>query len=76
MADTAELRALADSIEQVSARSYYGRDWRLHHHVRGLLAQRAGRHEEAVREFAQARWGVGGWRDLPWIRDGSPSLAR
>lgn len=59
--DTARLRVLADSIEMVSARSYYGRDWRLAHHVRGLIAMQAGRYAEAVREFQQAEWGVSGW---------------
>ncbi len=41
--------------------SYYGRDWRLYHHVRGLLAMRAGRYEEAVREFEEAKWTRWGW---------------
>jgi tetratricopeptide (TPR) repeat protein len=60
-ADTARLRALADSIEIVSTRSYYGRDWRLSHHVRGLIAMRAGRYAEAARDFRQAMWGANGW---------------
>lgn len=59
--DTIRLRALADSIERIGARSYYGRDWRLHHHVRGLIAERAGRLREAIREFDAARWGSAGW---------------
>jgi DNA-binding SARP family transcriptional activator/Flp pilus assembly protein TadD/TolB-like protein len=59
--DTAYLRALADSIETVSARSYYGRDARLPHHLRGLIAARAGRYDDAVREFEAARWGRAGW---------------
>jgi tetratricopeptide (TPR) repeat protein len=61
VADTSELRVLADSIDMVSARSYYGRDWRLAHHVRGLIAMRGGRYAEAEREFQAARWGVAGW---------------
>ena len=59
--DTVRLRVLADSIESIGARSYYGRDWRLHHHVRGLIAVRGGRPREAAREFEKARWGVAGW---------------
>lgn len=60
-ADTARLLALADSIERIGARSYYGRDWRLHHHVRGLVAMRGRRYDEAIREFEQARFGRPGW---------------
>jgi DNA-binding SARP family transcriptional activator/TolB-like protein/Flp pilus assembly protein TadD len=59
--DTAQLRVLADSIEVVSERSYYGRDWRLAHHVRGIIAMRAHRYADAEREFQEARWGVAGW---------------
>lgn len=59
--DTVRLHALADSIEQVGQRSYYGRDWVLHHHVRGLIAMRGKRYAEAAREFAAARWGSTGW---------------
>jgi|GEM_PF-876549 len=59
--DTARLRALADSIESIGARSYYGRDWKLHHHVRGIIAERAGRLREAAREYEAARWGIAGW---------------
>jgi len=53
-ADTAWLRAIADSVQRVGAMSYYARDWAVHHQIRGLLAERAGRWEEARREFAQA----------------------
>jgi DNA-binding SARP family transcriptional activator/TolB-like protein len=59
--DTLLLRALADSLELVGPRSYYGRDWKLFHHVRGLIAERGNRYAEAEREFAAARWGYGGW---------------
>lgn len=59
--DTLRLRALADSIEQIGARSYFARDWRLHHHVRGLIALIGGRPEEASRELVQAEFGVAGW---------------
>jgi DNA-binding SARP family transcriptional activator/tetratricopeptide (TPR) repeat protein len=61
VADTMYLRALADSVERIGAQSYFGRDWRLHHHIRGLIAARGGRHAEAAREFSAARWDVGGW---------------
>ena len=59
--DTAHLRILADSIAAVSVRSYYGRDWLLAHHVRGLVALAGGRYAEAVRELEAARWGAVGW---------------
>jgi predicted Zn-dependent protease len=59
--DTIQQRAQADSNERIGARSYYGRDWRLHHHVRGLIAERGGRLREAIREFDAARWGSAGW---------------
>jgi len=59
--DTAYLRVLADSIEMVSARSYYERDARLHHHLRGLIAMRAERWDDAVRELQAARFGRAGW---------------
>lgn len=59
--DTVHLRALADSIERIGAHSYYGRDWRLHHHVRGLVAMRGHRYDDAIRELEQARFGRPGW---------------
>ncbi len=52
------LEALADSIERIARRSYYGRDWKLHHHVRGLIAERAGDYARAEEELRQARWRV------------------
>ena len=61
MRDTVRLRALADSIEQIGARSYFARDWRLHHHVRGLIALIGGRPGEASRELVQAEFTVAGW---------------
>lgn len=68
--DTVRLRILADSIEMVGARSYYGRDWRLPHHLRGLIAMRGGRYADAVRELEAARWGMAGWTrtlaELAW----------
>lgn len=59
--DTLRMRAIADSLERLAGWSYYGRDWRLHHHVRGLLLARAGRHEEAIAEFRTSHWGLMGW---------------
>ncbi|HEX5436562.1 MAG TPA: hypothetical protein VFW98_05365, partial [Gemmatimonadaceae bacterium] len=59
--DTVRLGVLADSIQRVSARSYYGRDWRLAAHVRGLIALHGQRYAEAERDFQAARWGVAGW---------------
>ena len=59
--DTVRLSALADSIQAIGARSYYARDWRLYHHVRGLIAMTARRWPEAESEFSRARWGRTGW---------------
>ena len=59
--DTLHLAALADSIQAIGARSYYGRDWRLYHHVRGLIAMTGKRWPEAESEFTRARWGRSGW---------------
>jgi DNA-binding SARP family transcriptional activator/tetratricopeptide (TPR) repeat protein len=59
--DTLRLLALADSIEIVGRRSGFGRDARLHSHIRGLVAGIGGRWSEAERLFERARWGRGGW---------------
>lgn len=59
--DARRLAALADSLEVVGSASYYARDWRLHHHVRGLVAAREGRWSEAAAQFRLARWGGAGW---------------
>jgi predicted Zn-dependent protease len=59
--DTARSRILADSIELVSARSYYGRDTRLPHDIRGVIALRAHRFNDAVQELQKGRWGTSGW---------------
>jgi tetratricopeptide (TPR) repeat protein len=52
--DTAEVRRLADAVERIGKESAFGRDPRLHHYLRGLILQRAGRHDEAVQSFRQA----------------------
>jgi tetratricopeptide (TPR) repeat protein len=59
--DTLRLLSLADSIEAIGSRSAFGRDGRLHFHVRGLVAEIGGRWQEAERLFERARWGRGGW---------------
>lgn len=59
--DTLGLRAVADTLAGCG-RSNYARDWRLQHHVRGLIAMRGGRFAEAEREFSAAVWTtVEGW---------------
>jgi DNA-binding SARP family transcriptional activator/Flp pilus assembly protein TadD/TolB-like protein len=57
-APAARLDALADSIERIGRRSYYGRDWTLHHHVRGLIAMRSGDYARAEDELRKAQWRV------------------
>lgn len=52
--DTAGLLARADSIEMLSRMSAYGRDHRLHHHVRGLVYAARGAHAEAAESFRRA----------------------
>ena len=52
--DTADVRRLADSAEQIGRGSNWGRDPRLHHFLRGLLLQREGRHAGAVEAFRRA----------------------
>ena len=59
--DTLLLHALADSIAEISARSYYGRDWHLAYHVRGLIALQGGRYEAAAAQLDSARWSTAGW---------------
>jgi tetratricopeptide (TPR) repeat protein len=54
--DTTRVAALADTLRIVGARSAYGRDPRLHHHLRGLLEMARGRRERAVAEFRRAMW--------------------
>ena len=52
--DTAALAVLADSLERHGRRSSHGRDWILHHHVRGLIAVERGDLATAERELRQA----------------------
>jgi TolB-like protein len=60
--DTIRLLAIADTLEAACTRSFYGRDWRLFHHVRGLVALHGRRYAEAERELALAVWApVEGW---------------
>ena len=68
--DARRLAALADSIEVAAGRSYYGRDKRLPHHVRGLVAELNRDWATAARELAAAQWPA--W---PWPRT-SIELAR
>ena len=60
--DTITLRAIADTLQNGCSSSPYGRDWRLYHHVRGLIAMLGKRYEEAENEFKQAIWApIEGW---------------
>jgi serine/threonine protein kinase len=52
--DTAALAALADRVERVGARSSYGRDQRLHHYLRALLAKARGAPEHEVEQRLRA----------------------
>lgn len=66
--DTVRLRAIADSMRVIGARSYYGRDWNLYHHVLGRIDMLAHRYADAEREFQAARWGVAGWTEtVAWL---------
>ena len=52
--DTAELSWLADSVQALGRRSAYGRDRRLHYHIRGLLALARGQRDSAAAAFSRA----------------------
>lgn len=52
--DTVSLAVRADTLETDGAQSAYGRDRRLHHHVRGLLALARGQFADAITEFRAA----------------------
>ena len=60
---TSRLAALADSVRRIGARSYYGRDWGLYHHIAGLVALTHADTALAERELLSARWGVAGWTE-------------
>jgi hypothetical protein len=49
--DTATLERLADSMRVLGVESVYGRDQRLHHHVRGLLLAARGDDAGAISEL-------------------------
>ncbi|MEP6473092.1 MAG: BTAD domain-containing putative transcriptional regulator [Gemmatimonadota bacterium] len=52
--DTTHLRQLADSAQAWGQLSGYGRDRRLHHHIRGLLLEARGDLAGATREYRSA----------------------
>ena len=52
--DTAGLARLADSVAVIGRRSAYGRDRRIHYHVRGLLYVIRGAHLQAAESFRMA----------------------
>jgi DNA-binding SARP family transcriptional activator len=54
LGDTARLAIRADSVRELGTATRFGRDRRLHHHVRGLLLAARGRDDEAIAEFRQA----------------------
>ncbi|HEX2165698.1 MAG TPA: tetratricopeptide repeat protein, partial [Longimicrobiales bacterium] len=54
------LAEMADSARSIGARSGYGRDQRLHHHIRGLLAAARGDYDTAVTEYRAALYSIAG----------------
>ena len=56
--DTLRLRALADSAEAWGRLSAYGRDRRIHHHLRGLLWTARGDTAAAMTAFRRSIWSV------------------
>jgi tetratricopeptide (TPR) repeat protein len=52
--DTTLLPQIADSVERWGPLSGYGRDRRLHHHIRGLLLDARGDYPAAVEQYRQA----------------------
>src|SRR5690606_4717746 len=54
--DTVGLAELADSMAVIGAQSAYGRDRRLHHHVRGLLFAIRGRPYQAAASFRMGEY--------------------
>jgi DNA-binding SARP family transcriptional activator/predicted Zn-dependent protease len=63
--DTVGLRIKADTLEAGCGRSFYSRDWRLFHYVRGEIAAYGHRYAEAEREFTQAVYSkTEGWTPI------------
>ena len=63
--DTVTLRVQADTLEAGCGRSFFARDWRLYHYVRGQIAAYGHRYAEAEREFGQAVWSkTEGWAPI------------
>jgi DNA-binding SARP family transcriptional activator/tetratricopeptide (TPR) repeat protein len=58
--DTMRLGRLADSVQVLGARSAYGRDPRLHHHIRGLLLRARGDLAGAEQEFRSSIFSTAG----------------
>jgi DNA-binding SARP family transcriptional activator/predicted Zn-dependent protease len=56
--DTSNLKRLADSVESWGRFSGYGRDQRLHFHLRGLLASARGKHQEAVSLYRKSLYSL------------------
>jgi tetratricopeptide (TPR) repeat protein len=56
--DTSALMRLADSVETWGRFSAYGRDRRLHFHLRGLIASARGRPEEAISFYRKALYSL------------------
>jgi DNA-binding SARP family transcriptional activator/tetratricopeptide (TPR) repeat protein len=52
--DTVGLSQLADSVDFVTRMSGFGRDWRLAHHLRGLLGKARGNRDQAIAELRSA----------------------
>jgi tetratricopeptide (TPR) repeat protein len=52
--DTARLARLADSVQALGMLSAFGRDQRLHHHLRGLLLLARGQRDNAAASFRRA----------------------
>jgi DNA-binding SARP family transcriptional activator/TolB-like protein len=52
--DTAAVLELADSVERIGQGSSFGRDFTLHHFLRGLVHQHGERHVEAVDAFRRS----------------------
>jgi predicted Zn-dependent protease len=56
--DTNSVKRLADSVEAWGRLSAYGRDQRLHLHLRGLLAAARGNHQEAISLYRKALYSL------------------